>query len=136
MVELAIGLAVVTILVLAISMSSGMRDSARVQSAANSVRTLRAAAENYLAIGKMNYAGMTVDVLKTEKLLPDNFTGAKTNPWGGDFVVAANAANNVRFDISLGGLSQADGDKLTAYFNNSANAAVYDAGKSTWTVTF
>ena len=136
LVELAIGLAVITILILAISMSSGIRDNARVQSAANSVHTLHSAAENYLVTGKMNYTGMTIDVLKTAKLLPDNFTGAKTNPWGGDFTVAANTVNSTRFDISLGGLSQADADKLTVYFNNSANAAVYDAGKNTWTVTF
>ena len=135
LVELAIGLAVVTILVLAISMSSGIRDNARIQSAANSVQTLRSTAENYLATGKLNYAGLTIDALKTAKLLPGSFTGTGANPWGGDFTVAANT-DKTRFDITLGGLSQTDADKLTAYFNNSANAAVYNTSTSAWTVTF
>ncbi|MBI4310088.1 MAG: prepilin-type N-terminal cleavage/methylation domain-containing protein [Candidatus Omnitrophica bacterium] len=135
LVELAIGLAVVTILILAISTSSGIRDNARVQSAAGSVQTLRCAAENYLAAGKLNYAGLTIDALKTAELLPANFTGSSANPWGGDFIIAANA-NNTRFDISLGGLPKTDADKLTAYFTNSANAAAYDESQNAWTVTF
>ena len=135
LVELAIGLAVVAILILAISMSSGIRDNARAQSAANSVQTLRCAAENYLATGKLNYAGLTIDALKTARLLPGSFTATGTNPWGGDFTIAANT-DNTRFDISLGNLPKADADKLTAYFNNSASAAVYDESKSAWIVTF
>ena len=136
LVELAIGLAVVTVLILAVSMSAGMRDTARIQSAANSVQTLRSAAENYLAGGNLNYSGMTVDSLKTAKLVPDNFNAVKANPWGGDFIVAANAGNNTRFDISLSGLSKIDADKMSLYFNNSASLLAFDAGKNTWTVTF
>ena len=136
LVELAIGLAVITVLILAISMSSGIRDNARTQSAADSVQALRSAAENYLSSGKTNYAGISTDVLKTAKLLPDNFNASKTNPWGGDFIIAANAANATRFDITLGALAKTDADKLSSYFNNSANAAVYDGTKSTWTATF
>ena len=136
LVELAIGLAVVTILILAISMSAGIRDNARVQSAANSVQTLRAAAENYLVSGKINYAGMTVDGLKTEKLLPDGFNASQSNPWGGNFDVAANASDNTHFDIVLGGLAKNDADKLTSYFNNSASGSMFDGSKNIWTVTF
>lgn len=136
LVELAIGLAVVTVLILAVSMSAGIRDNARVQSAANSVQTLRSAAENYLAVGKLNYTGISIDALKASKLLPDNFVGTQTDPWGGDFSVAANASSSARFDISLSGLAKADADKLTSYFNNSASAIAFDQSKSTWTVTF
>ncbi len=136
LVELAIGLAVITILILTISMSSGIRDNARVQSAANSVQTLRSAAENYVAAGKLNYAGLSVEALKTAQLLPSNFSSNKTNPWGGDFAVAANASNVTRFDISLSGMAKTEGDKLTAYFNNSSTAAAFDDSKSSWTVTF
>lgn len=136
LVELAIGLAVITVLILAVSMSSGIRDTARVQSAANSVQALRAAAENYLAGGKTSYTGISVDVLKTAKLLPTNFTNAKANPWGGDFTLAANSSSATRLDISLSALAQEDADKLTAYFNNSANSATYDTSNSTWVVTF
>ena len=136
LVELAIGLAVTTVLILAVSMSSGIRDTARVQSAANSVQALRSAAENYLAGGKLNYSGIDMDALKTEKLLPDNFNKNGSNPWGGDFSVAANASNSTRFDISLTSVNKTDKDKLTSYFNNAANSFAYDEGNSAWTVTF
>jgi Tfp pilus assembly protein FimT len=136
LVELAIGLAVVTVLILAISTSSGIRDNARVQSAATSIQTLRSAAENYLVIGKVDYSGMSVDVLKTAKLLPDNFSGIKANPWGGDFAVGPNASSSTRFDITISGLAQIDADKLTAYFNNSSSAIVFNKDINTWTVTF
>ena len=136
LVELAIGLAVITILILAVSLSSGIHDNARVQSAANSVQALMSAAQNYLVSGHVNYAGLTVDTLKTAKVLPDNFTAVKSNPWGGDFILLANASNNARFDVGLTGLAKSDADKLTAYFSNNASAMAFDATKNTWTGTF
>lgn len=135
LIELAIGLAVVTVLILAISVSAGIRDNARVQSAANSIQTLRSAAENYLALGKLNYSDMTVATLKTAQLLPANFNSTKTNPWGGDFNVGPNT-NSSRFDVTVSGLVKADADKLTSYFNNSASNVAFDEGQKTWTVTF
>ena|SRR3989338_5211446 len=135
LVELAIGLAVVTILILAVSMSSGIQDNARVQSAANSVQSLRSAAENYLVSGKVSYTGISLDALKASKFLPDNFNATGTNPWGGDFILATNN-DATRYDISLSGLKQQDADKLTAYFSGNASRTVFDASAGTWTVTF
>ncbi len=136
LVEMAIGLAVMTILILAITMSSGIRDNARSQSAANSIQTLRSAAENYLASGKVNFAGMTVDRLKAVNLLPGNFNAGNSNPWGGDYILQANAGNNTQFDVGVTGLTKIDADKLSSYFNNTASAVVFDEGKNTWTATF
>lgn len=136
LVELAIGLAVLTVLILSISVSAGLRDNARVQSAANSVQTLRSAAESYLALGKVNFTGMTVDSLKTSKLLPNGFVAAKSNPWGGDFAVTTNASDNSRFDITLSSLAKTEAEKLSNYFNNSATKVAYDETNTTWTVTF
>lgn len=136
LVELAIGLAVIGVLMLAISFSSGIRDNARVQSAAASVEALRTAAENYLAGGKLNYTGVDIAALKAARLLPNNFTGTKANPWGGDFVLGPNAANNTQFDISLSGLTKADADKLAVIYNNSASATSFDASKNIWSITF
>ncbi len=135
LVELAIGLAVVAILILAVSMSSGIQDNARVQSAANSVQSLRSAAENYLVSGKVNYTGISLDALKTSKFLPDNFNAIGTNPWGGNFILDPNS-DTTRYDISLSGLKQQDADKLAAYFASSASKTVFDASAGTWTVTF
>jgi prepilin-type N-terminal cleavage/methylation domain-containing protein len=136
LIELAVGLAVLTVLILAVSVSAGLRDNARVQSAANSVQTLRTAAESYLASGNVSYAGLTVDTLKTAKVLPEGFTGTKTNPWGGDYNVVVNNADKTRFDITLSSLAKTEADKLTNYFNNSATKVAYDDTSSTWTVTF
>ena len=136
LVELAIGLAVLTVLVLAISVSGGLRDNARVQSAATSIQTLRSAAESYLALGKVNFTGMNVDALKASRLLPDGFVSVKTNPWGGNFDVVSNAADNTRYDISLSSLVKTEADKLTNYFNSSASKVAYDEANATWIATF
>ncbi len=135
LVELAIGLAVVTVLVLAVSMSSGLRDNARLQSAVNSVQTLRSAAENYLVSGKINYSGLSVDSLKTAKILPGAFSGAGVNPWGGNFTVAP-SADPTRFNIALTNVGADDSKKLSDYFKNNASATDFDAEKKTWSVTF
>jgi len=136
LVELAIGLAVITILILGISVSAGIRDNARVQAAANSIQTLRVAAENYLSNGNLSYANLNVTALQTAKLLPANFSAVKTNPWGGDFAIAANAGDNTHFDVVLTSLTQVQADKLASYFNNNATSSAYDASKSSWSVTF
>lgn len=135
LIELAIGLAVVTILILSVSASAGIRDNARVQSAAKSVETLRLAAENYLVTGKVNYAGLTFESLKTAKLLPGNFNPSQANPWGGDYVLAANG-DSTRFDIGISGLNKTDADKLSSYFASSASVINFNEGAGTWTATF
>ncbi len=136
LVELAIGLAVITVLILTVSLSSGIRENARVQSASQSINSLRNAAENYLAAGNLNYTGMTLAVLKTNNFLPTAFTGTLANPWGGNFTVVPNAANNTRVDIALTAVPAVEGGKLNTYFTNSANVATYDATNKTWTATF
>ena len=136
LVELAIGLAVITVLILAISLSSGIRENARVQSAAQSVDTLRSASEGYLAAGNSNYASLTVARLQLNNLLPSTFSGTSTNPWGGNFTLVPNAASsNTKVDIALTSVPQAEATKLTTYFNNNATTG-YDATSKTWTATF
>ena len=135
LVELAIGLAVVTILILGVSVSAGIRDNARLQSAATSVKSIRCAAENYLTNGNLDYSNLTVAELKKVNLLPGNFDPTKSNPWGGSFTVGPNTADKTRFDIALGSLNQSQADKLTAYFQNSGDSS-YDPTNTIWTVTF
>lgn len=138
LVELAIGLAVITILILAISASAGIRDSARVQAAANSIETLRSAVENYIVTtGSMDYSGLSVSALQTNNLLPKNFSATNSNPWGGSFSVVPNTTDSTHFDVALGGVNQGAATKLIAYFQNQASSTpTYDAKSSTWTATF
>ena len=110
LVELAIGLAVVTTLIVAVSVSSGRRDSAKVQSAANSVRTLRTAAENYIANGSLNYSSVSISELQKNNLLPASFSGIASNPWGGDFSVTVNGSDSRKYDITLTAISKIQSD--------------------------
>ena len=136
LVELAIGLAVITVLILAVSMSSGIRDTARQQSAVDSVQALRSASESYLASGKLNYASVSFTELKNGNFLPANFNASGTNPWGGNFTLGVNSSNNTRVDITLTSVASADNTKLTTFFNNIALNTSYDTTGKTWTATF
>ena len=135
LVELAIGLAVVTILILGISVSAGIRDNARLQSAANSIYSIRSAAENYLSNGNLSYANLTFAALKTANLLPSSFSATSSNPWGGNFTLGPNGSDNSHFDIALTSINASQATKLTSYFNNNANSS-YDSANNTWTATF
>ena len=55
LIELAIGIAIVAVLILAVGTGSGIRGNASVQSATKSVNTLRVAAENYIAAGNLSH---------------------------------------------------------------------------------
>lgn len=136
LVELAIGLAVIAVLILSIAVGSGVLDSARVQSAGESVRTLRAAAENYIASGNLTYTGISIDNLKTSKFLPSGFSATGSNPWNGDFQVAVNASDSTQVDISLTTISQQTADRLDSLFANTASSTSYNTDSQIWTVTF
>lgn len=133
LIELVMVISIAAILIMAVGLTSGVRENAKVHSAAESVKTLRAAAESYIAAGNMTYAGITIDGLKTSGYLPGGFSAAGSNPWGGNYAVAVNSDPN-KVDISLTSVSDAASTRLSVLFANSAAAANYASG--TWTVTF
>jgi prepilin-type N-terminal cleavage/methylation domain-containing protein len=136
LVELAIAIAVITILILAIAASAGMRDNARIQSASNSVQTLRSAAENYLSGGQLDYTGMDIEALKTAQLLPTAFSGTSSNSFGGNFSIGPDASDATHFQIALSALNQSQANKLTSIFQNNATSSSYDATNKIWAVIF
>jgi type II secretory pathway pseudopilin PulG len=133
LVELVLVISIVALLIMAIGLTSGIRENAKVHSAAESVKTLRAAAESYIASGSMTYTGITIDGLKTSGFLPNRFTAVGSNPWGGDYAIAANSDAN-KVDISLSATSASAASRLSALFANSAAATAY--ASDTWTATF
>lgn len=133
LIELVLVIGVIALLIMAVGLTSGIRETAKLHSAAESVKTLRAAADARLAAGSMTYTGVSIDALKTAGLLPANFTAAGSTPWGGDYAVAANTDAN-KVDISLTSVSEAVSTKLSALFINSAAATSY--ADETWTATF
>ena len=126
----------ITILILAIVASAGIRDNARIQAAANSIQTLRSAAENYLSNGNLNYSNLNISALQAANLLPTAFDPSGSNPFGGDFSIGPDSTDNTHFQISLSALNQAHADKLTGFFNNSASSSNYNVSQRVWTVIF
>ena len=133
LIELVLVISIVALLLMAIGLTSGVKENARVHAAAESVKTLRTAAESYIASGNMTYTGISVSGLQTAGYLPASFVAAGSNPWGGDYSIAANSDPNM-VDISLTGVSSTGGSRLSALFTNSAAATTY--ASDTWTVTF
>lgn len=133
LIELVLVMSIVALLIMAVGLTSGVRENGKVQSAAESVRTLRIAAESYIAAGNMTYAGISIDGLKTAGYLPASFSAIGSNPWGGNYVVVANSDPN-KVDISLTAVQAAASARLSALFVNSAAQSSY--ASETWTVTF
>lgn len=133
LIELVLVISIVALLIMAVGLTSGIRENAKVHAACESVKALRIAAESYIAAGSMTYAGITVDGLKTSGFLPANFSATGSNPWGGNYAIAANSDPN-KVDISLTAVSVSASTRLSALFVNSAAATGY--ASETWTVTF
>lgn len=134
LIEIVLAISVIAILLLAVGTSTGVRENAKVQSAAESVRTLRVAAENYIAGGNSTYTGISVSALKTAGYLPAGFSETGSNSWGGNYAVAVNASNSSQYDISLTSVSTAGCSRLSALFANSCAASSCTSG--TWSATF
>lgn len=134
LIELVLVISIIAILIMAVGLTSGIRDNAKVNSAAQSVRTLRTAAENYIAAGNMTYTGISISGLQTSGFLPAGFSATGSNPWGGNYAVAANASDSSKVDISLTGVGSTQATRLSALFANSSSSTAYSS--TTWTVTF
>lgn len=135
LVELVITVSVLAILIMTVATGSGIRENARVSSAAESIRSIRTAAENYIAAGNMTYSGMTLSGLKTSGFLPTNFNNTTGNPWAGAFTCAP-STNNTQIVITLSSVSQAAATRLSALFANRASSTSYDSGPKVWSGTF
>lgn len=133
LIELVLVISIVAFLIMAVGLTGGIRENAKVQSAAESVKALRTAAESYLTAGTMVYTGIAIDGLKTSGYLPGSFSAAGSNPWGGDYAIAANSDPS-KVDISLTAVSGSASTRLSALFANSAGATDYSS--ETWTATF
>jgi len=133
LIELVLVISIVALLVMAVGLTGGIRENAKVHSAAESVKALRTAAESYIAAGSMTYTGITVDGLKTSGFLPGSFTATGTNPWGGNYAIAPNTDAN-KVDISMTSVSASAAARLSALFANSAASTSY--ASEIWTATF
>lgn len=134
LIELVMVIGIIALLIMAVGITSGVRENAKVHSAADSVRSLRTAAESYIAAGNMTYTGIGIDGLKTAGFLSSTFSETGSNPWGGDFAVAVNSEDASKVDVSLTSVNTVAAARLSALFANSAESTGYTS--ETWTVTF
>ena len=133
LIELVMVISIIALLIMAVGLTSGIRESAKVHSAAESVKALRTAADSYIASGNMTYSKITIAGLQTSGYLPASFSATGSNPWGGNYTIAPNSDAN-KVDISLTSVSSTAAARLTALFANSAAATSYSS--TTWTITF
>lgn len=134
LIELVLVISIIALLIMAVGLTSGVRENAKVHSAAESVKALRTAAESYIAAGNMTYTGITISGLQTLGFLPAAFSATGSNPWGGNYTIVPNSADASKVDISLSGVTAFGAARLSALFVNSATATNY--ASNTWTITF
>ena len=133
LIELVLVISIIALLIMAVGLTSGVRENAKVHSASESVKAFRTAAESYIAAGNMTYTGITVSGLQTLGYLPAAFSATGSNPWGGNYAIAPNTDVS-KVDISLTGVSSSAATRLSALFANSAAATNY--ASNTWTITY
>ena len=133
LIELVLVISIVAVMIMAVGLTSGVRENAKVHSASESVKALRTAAESYIASGNMTYSGITISGLQSLGYLPASFNATGSNPWGGNYVIAPNTDTG-KVDISLTGVGNSAASRLSVLFVNSAASTSYASG--TWTVTF
>lgn len=131
--DVAIAIAVVAILLLAISGALGVIENGRVSSAERSIETLRSAATNWLSNGRTSFTGITFTDLRQENLLPAGFSESGSNPWGGSYSISGNLD---QVTITLTNVPSGGGDALQRKFGPRARSAAYNSGTKTFTVTF
>ena len=134
--ELAIAVGLIAVLVSVVAAGGGMMAKCRVQRESEAVENLRLASQNYLSGQNLTYTGVSVAVLKTAGLLPANFDPVKSNSYGGDYTVSANAGDVTKVDIALANIPEAGGMELSGMFKAKASATAYDKTNKLWTVTF
>lgn len=136
LVELAIALGLIGILVSVVTAGGGMLAKTRIHRETAAVDGLRIAAQNYLTSRNLTYNGVSIAALKSNGLLPSNFDPARANSFGGDYVVAANADDNTKVDISVLNVPLEAGTGLTNNFKSRADTLAYDGSAKEWKATF
>ena len=134
--EIMIVLGIMALLLAVILPAMSARNTAKISSAAQTIRTLQQASSGWLSQGHTTYTGISIAVLQTANLLPAGFTAASDNPWGGSFAVAANTDSN-KLNITVGSVPAAAGPSLINIFTpNAASTPTYDGDTDVFTVTF
>jgi hypothetical protein len=134
--DVAIAIAVLAVLLAAVTAALGAIENGRVNSAERSVETLREAAIHYLSNGRNSYANISFWYLQNENLLPPGFTSWASNPWGGNYTIDATGSGSQQVTITLTSVPAGAGDVLTRKFSPRAASASYSEADGIFSVTF
>ena len=124
-----------TMAMVVVNNTKGSSESGQVTSALQSINAIQTASMQWFADNGNTFTGISVAKLVSSKFLGDAFTGTKANPWGGDYSVAANAADAARVDLTLTGVSAGAAGKLSTALAKKGLSGVYTAGSNTYVVT-
>ena len=136
LIEIAIGILIISMLVGSITAVAGMITKAKVQHETDTVNALVSAAHNYLNVSQTTYSGVTLAVLQSDNYLSSALNITSGNSWGGSYTVAPNATVNTSVDITLGNIPDAATATLLTTNFQSLATCVYNTSALTWTATF
>ena len=101
MVELAVGILVLTILTGIVLGGMGLIAKGQVQRETSNIENLLIAAKAGRSATTFDYTGMTITTLITGGQLPSAFNPISTNSWGGNYTLAVNGSDAGKIDIGL-----------------------------------
>lgn len=135
LIEMMLVMIVIGVLLSVVLSGKGVADTSRVSSSSQSIKALHNSSMSYMT-DNLTYTGVSVASLIAGEYLPTGFDATGSNPFGGNYAVAPNSGDSTQVDISLTNVTAGNATKLNNMFANSSNGTNYDAGSSTWTVTF
>ena len=101
MIEIAVGLLVLTVLTGVVLGGSSLITKAQAQKETDNILNLQTAAKAGLTATSLSYTGMTITTLKTGGQLPSSYSPTGTNSWGGNYTLAVNGSDASKVDIGL-----------------------------------
>lgn len=136
LIELAMAMGVVAVFLGVVTAGGGMMKNARVQREANTVDSLRLAAQNYLSSSYLTYKGISIDLLKEKGFITTAFDAEKSNSFGGDYFVSVNDGDDTKVDIALVAIPEDAALALEGIFKGKAEDISYDKTDKVWVATF
>jgi prepilin-type N-terminal cleavage/methylation domain-containing protein len=101
--EVVVALAALAVLMGALAIPArGVLEHTRLSRALAELHTLRRASDTWLERGRLDFTGLSVDVLRTEGLLPPAWPGR--TPWGGSYGIGPAPGNATRRRATASGL--------------------------------
>ena len=121
MIELAVGLLVLTVMTGIVLGGSSLVTKAQAQKESDNIVNLQTAAKAGLTATSLSYTGVTITTLKTGGQLPSSYNPTGTNAWGGNYTLAVNGTDAGKIDIGLTAVPTASATIIVANLSMQAS---------------